>query len=165
MRLFHNIFSKKEVVTLPNHAVVSPVSGKMINPTEISDNVFSQELLGQTIGFQPSDSIIVAPFAGTIEVFFETGHAFALKSANGTGILVHVGIDTVSLNGNGFQKFAHQGDYVEAGQKILEVDFNKIRSAGLDPTVMLILTEQITEDFKFNYIDPQNVVYGQIITK
>ena len=74
-------------------------------------------------------------------------------------------MDTVSLNGKGFKVFAKQGDKVKAGQKIVEADFAAIKEAGLDPTVMLIVTEQPTEDFKVNYIANTDVENGQVINQ
>lgn len=165
MGLFDKFFSKKELLSVADSAVTAPVSGKMISANEISDAAFSQEMLGQTIGIVPVDNVIVAPANGTIEVFFETGHAFGIKTSDGTGLLVHIGVDTVSLNGKGFKTFAKQGDKVRAGQKIVEADFDVIKAAGLNPTVMLIVTEQPTEDFRINYIDNAEVKNGQIINR
>lgn len=165
MGLFDKFFSKKELPSVADSAVTAPVSGKMISANEISDVAFSQEMLGQTIGIVPVDNVIVAPANGTIEVFFETGHAFGIKTSDGTGLLVHIGVDTVSLNGKGFKTFAKQGDKVRAGQKIVEADFDVIKAAGLNPTVMLIVTEQPTEDFRINYIDNAEVKNGQIINR
>lgn len=163
MGLFDNFFSKKEISLVADSAVVAPVSGKMISANEISDMAFSQEMLGQTIGIVPVDNVVAAPANGTIEMFFETGHAFGIKTSDGVGLLVHIGVNTVSLKGKGFKTFAKQGDTVKAGQKIIEADFDAIKAAGLDHTVMLIVTEQPTADFRINYIDNSEVKRGQII--
>lgn len=165
MGLFDKLFSKKDVPAVADSAVVAPVTGEMVSASELSDAVFAQELLGQTIGVVPADNVVVAPANGTIEVVFETGHAFGIKTNDGVGLLVHIGVDTVSLNGKGFKVFAKQGDKVKAGQKIVEADFAAIKEAGLDPTVMLIVTEQPTEDFKVNYIANTDVENGQVINQ
>lgn len=165
MGLFDKIFSKKDGSSMADNTVVAPVTGKMVSASELSDAVFAQEILGQTIGIVPTNNVVVAPASGTIEVVFETGHAFGIKTNEDVGLLVHIGVDTVSLNGNGFKVLVKQGDKVEAGQKIVEVDFDAIKAAGLDPTVMLIVTEPPTGDFKINYVDSIEVKNGQVINR
>lgn len=84
--------------------------------------MFAQEIMGQTIGFVPKNGLIVSPANGTLEVVFQTGHAFGVRMQDGTGLLVHIGINTVDMNGKGFKIFARQGDTVKAGQPIIFVD-------------------------------------------
>lgn len=165
MGLFNKLFGKKDSLAAIDNSVVAPVTGKMVSASELSDAVFAQEMLGQTVGIIPADNVVVAPANGTIEMIFDTGHAFGMKTADGVGLLVHIGVDTVSLNGKGFKVFAKQGDAVKAGQKLVEVDFDAVKAAGLDPTVMLIVTEQPTEGFKINYIDNADVENGQVINQ
>lgn len=165
MGLFNKLFGKKDSLATIDNSVVAPVTGKMVSASELSDAVFAQEMLGQTVGIIPADNVVVAPANGTIEMIFDTGHAFGMKTDEGVGLLVHIGVDTVSLNGKGFKVFAKQGDAVKAGQKLVEVDFDAVKAAGLDPTVMLIVTEQPTEGFKINYIDNADVENGQVINQ
>lgn len=165
MGLFNKLFGKKDSLAAIDNSVVAPVTGKMVSASELSDAVFAQEMLGQTVGIIPADNVVVAPANGTIEMIFDTGHAFGMKTDDGVGLLVHIGVDTVSLNGKGFKVFAKQGDAVKAGQKLVEVDFDAVKAAGLDPTVMLIVTEQPTEGFKINYIDNADVEKGQVINQ
>lgn len=165
MGLFNKLFGKKDSLAAIDNSVVAPVTGKMVSASELSDAVFAQEMLGQTVGIIPADNVVVAPANGTIEMIFDTGHAFGMKTDDGVGLLVHIGVDTVSLNGKGFKVFAKQGDAVKAGQKLVEVDFDAVKAAGLDPTVMLIVTEQPTEGFKINYIDNADVENGQVINQ
>ena len=107
---------------------------------------------------------MVSPVNGTVEVAFETGHAFAVRMKDGTGILVHIGIDTVSLNGKGFKMLAKVGQKVKAGQPMVEVNWSTVNNAGLDASTMLIITEPV-EGKDYNFIDPQTVSNYQQINK
>lgn len=148
---------KKKLPEVANNRIVSVCKGKMIQALQIDDIAFAHELMGKTIGFIPEDEQIVAPCNGKLEVLFPTGHAFAIRRKDGTGILVHIGINTVELNGKGFTLFAKQGDEVKAGQKIVEIDLEVIKNAGLSATTMLIITEPATNtDYNFtNYGDKE----------
>ncbi|MDO4466451.1 MAG: PTS glucose transporter subunit IIA [Bacillota bacterium] len=153
-------FKKKE----KEFTVVSPATGVMIPAKEIKDPVFAEEMMGQTIGIVPSQSTVVCPVEGTVEVAFPTGHAFGIKTKEGYEVLVHVGIDTVSMNGDGFTSFLQAGQSVKVGDKAVEIDLGKIAKAGFDPTVMLIVTT--TPDGKpISYIDFTSVEKGQKINK
>ena len=107
--------------------------------------MFSIVLLGKTIGFIPTSNEIVAPCNGTLEVMFPTGHAFAIRMKDGTGELVHVGINTIDLDGKGIKTFVSQGSQVKAGQKILNVDFDAVKSAGYDITTMVVISEPVND--------------------
>lgn len=148
---------KKKLPEVANDRIVSVCKGKMIQALQIDDIAFAHELMGKTIGFIPEDEQIVAPCNGKLEVLFPTGHAFAIRRKDGTGILVHIGINTVELNGKGFTLFAKQGDEVKAGQKIVEIDLEVIKNAGLSATTMLIITEPADNiDYNFtNYGDKE----------
>ena len=151
-----HLFKKKEV-KIPDDDVLAIVNGKMIPASQIQDPVFEQEMMGQTIGFIPEQSDVFSPVNGTISVLFRTKHAFGIQADNGNAYLVHIGIDTVSLDGKGFKIFVKQGDRVKAGQKIIEVDWNLLQKEGFNTTTMLILTDKKSDDFKENYVDFKNV--------
>ena len=165
MRFFDKLFGKKEDISIDDSPVVAPVTGKMVSASERSDPVVAQEVLGQTIGIVPTDNTVVSPISGTVEAMFETGHAFGVRTDSGLGLLVHIGVDTVSLEGKGFKTAVVQGDKVKAGQKIVEVDFEAVKAAGFDTTVMLIVSEPPTEGFKINYIENTDVKNGQVINQ
>lgn len=166
MGLFDKLLKKESSVpSVSDKDVLAVVSGKMIPASEISDPVFGEEMMGQTIGFIPSEGTVVCPVNGVVEVAFPTGHAFGIKGNDGNGYLVHVGIDTVSLNGKGFKAFLKQGQKVKAGQKAVEMDIDLVEKAGLSTTTMLIITDKVNDAFKVNYIDFQNVDRGQKINK
>ncbi|HCR68320.1 MAG TPA: PTS glucose transporter subunit IIA [Erysipelotrichaceae bacterium] len=162
MGLF-NIFKKDNNLNIKETDIVSLGNGKMISPKEINDPMFAEEMMGQTIGFILSDGEVVAPATGKLEVLFPTGHAFALRMNDGTGLLVHIGIDTVNLKGKGFKVLKKQGDRVRAGEAVVKVDLDTVKQAGYDATTMLIVTEPIHEGEKINFIDFGDVKKSQII--
>lgn len=163
MNLFDKLFKNDFISDLKDTDIVSPVTGKMISPKEIKDNVFSEEIIGKTIGFIPSEGVVVSPVSGKIVSLFPTYHAIGIEGNDGNSYLVHIGIDTVSMNGNGFKAFVEKDQHVHAGQKIVSVDLQKIVKSGLDPTVMLIVASLGSGDSKVNYIDYQDVVRGDRI--
>ena len=162
MGLF-NIFKKDNNLNVKETDIVSLGNGKMMSPKEINDPMFAEEMMGQTIGFILSDGEVVAPATGKLEVLFPTGHAFALRMNDGTGLLVHIGIDTVNLKGKGFKVLKKQGDRVRAGEAVVKVDLDTVKQAGYDATTMLIVTEPIHEGEKINFIDFGDVKKSQII--
>ena len=121
----------------------SPAEGKAINLSEVSDDVFSSEALGKGIAIVPSKGEIVAPEDGEITVLYPALHALGLTLDNGVELLIHIGINTVELNGEGFMKFAEQGSRIKKGEKIVAFDIEKIRSKGYDPTVMVIISNTL----------------------
>lgn len=166
MRIFEKLFRKRE--NLPfflDSDLLSPVDGVMIPAFQISDSMFAEELLGQTIAIEPKNGTIVCPVNGIVEVAFPTKHAFGIRGNDGNAYLVHIGVDTVTLNGKGFNMFLKQGDTVKAGQKAVEVDLELIRSSGLDVTIILIVTDRISENFSVDYVPFGLVNRAQKINK
>ncbi|NWK85344.1 PTS glucose transporter subunit IIA [Staphylococcus sp. GSSP0090] len=130
-----------ETTDLPkDDFVASPTSGELLALEKVDDPVFSSLAMGKGIAIKPSTDTIVAPFDGTIESLFPTGHAVGLKSQNGTEVLIHIGIDTVKLNGTGFNALVSQGDTVSVGQPLIEFDSSTIKKEGFDDTVMVVIT-------------------------
>ena len=156
------LFKKKDFEP-DDDAIRAVADGKMILPCEIKDAVFSGELMGQTIGIIPENGKVVSPISGTLEVMYPTGHAFAVRGMNGVGILVHIGIDTVTLNGKGFKILKKQGDSVIAGENVVTVDLHYLQESGIDSTIMIVETEPGT-DGKIKFIDPCEVKRNQIIS-
>ncbi|HFU3862762.1 TPA: sucrose-specific PTS transporter subunit IIBC [Streptococcus suis] len=144
----------KETAALANEAttaflseetLVSPLSGNVVALENVNDPVFSSGAMGKGLAVKPSEGVIYAPADAEVTIAFETGHAYGLKTASGAEILIHIGIDTVSMNGNGFEKLVAAGDKVKAGTPIAKFDVAKIAEAGLDDTTMIIVTN--TADF------------------
>lgn len=119
---------------------VSPAKGKIIALEEVPDKTFSQKLLGDGFAIDITDGKIIAPISGKLEIVFPSGHAFGIKGANGE-VLLHIGIDTVSLNGEGFDVKVKQGDFVKQGDVLVNVDLDKIHQLGKSTLTMVLFTE------------------------
>ena len=130
---------------LSEETLVSPLSGNVVALENVNDPVFSSGAMGKGLAVKPSEGVVYAPADAEVTIAFETGHAYGLKTASGAEILIHIGIDTVSMNGNGFEKLVAAGDKVKAGTPIAKFDVAKIAEAGLDDTTMIIVTN--TADF------------------
>ena len=120
--------------------IVAPVSGKVIPLEEVADPTFAGKVLGDGFAIVPEDSVIKSPVNGTVELMYETGHAVGLATDDGKEILIHIGIDTVAMNGEGFHIIAKTGQNVKCGDPLVEVDFEKIRKAGKSDSVIVIVT-------------------------
>ena len=120
--------------------VLAPVSGKAIPSEEIPDETFAAGVLGRGVGIEPSEGVIVAPFDGEISTVADTKHAVGLSSPDGMEVLIHVGVDTVAMNGDGFTALVEEGQKVKAGQKLLTFDRAKIAAAKHPDVVVLLVT-------------------------
>ena len=137
----------QEVVTDTNDDVIcAPCKGEVVALSDVKDEVFSSGAMGKGVAINPSEGKIYSPCDGTISVFFPTGHAIGLQATNGAEVLIHVGMDTVNLNGKGFTPKAKAGDTVKKGQLLLEVDLDEIKNAKLSAITPVIITN--TADMK-----------------
>ena len=118
----------------------SPVNGRIVPLSEVSDETFASEMLGTTVAVEPSDGRIAAPCDAEVLNVFDTGHAVCLTTKSGGELLIHVGVDTVKMEGKGFTKKVADGDKVHAGDVLIEADLDAIREAGYPATTMVILT-------------------------
>ena len=125
---------------LQDETIISPIVGQAVALSDVNDPVFSSGAMGQGIAIKPSEGVVYAPADAEVTIAFETGHAYGLKTANGAEILIHVGIDTVSMGGEGFDQKVAQGDKVKAGDVLGTFEAEKIAAAGLDDTTMVIVT-------------------------
>lgn len=125
--------------------VHAPVEGKLVMLEKVPDEVFSQGILGKGCGIIPDSGIVAAPFKGKITQVADTHHAIGLESEDGIEVLIHVGLDTVSMNGKGFEPVVSEGDCVEAGQVLMKFSIEEIKGAGYDPITMVIVTN--SDDF------------------
>jgi len=125
---------------LQDETIISPIVGQAVALSDVNDPVFSSGAMGRGIAIKPSEGVVYAPADAEVTIAFETGHAYGLKTANGAEILIHVGIDTVSMGGEGFDQKVAQGDKVKAGDVLGTFEAEKIAAAGLDDTTMVIVT-------------------------
>ncbi len=136
--------------TAPAHTgetveIASPVEGKAYPLNEVQDEVFASEALGKGIAVLPTKGEVVAPADCTVSVLYPTLHAMGLKLEDGTELLIHIGMDTVAMNGDGFTKHVNEGDKIKKGTPIVSFDIDKIKAAGYDTTVSVIISN--TADF------------------
>jgi PTS system glucose-specific IIA component len=132
-----------------NKDFLIPVSGEVIDLEEVNDGVFSTKMMGDGFAIKPKNGIVLAPFNGIITSLFPTKHALSIMSNSGVEILIHFGLDTVNLNGEGFTAYVKEGDKVNAGDKLLTVDIDKIKDKVPATTVMIIFTELNGKNFSY----------------
>jgi len=136
--MFNKWFTKKKQANTVQ--LVAPLTGKILPLEEVPDPVFAQKMAGDGIAIQPAEGVLRAPVAGRVAHLFPTHHALSLVSEEGLELLIHIGIDTVKLDGKGFRPQVSVGDQVKAGDKLMEFDLSVIQEAGLSPITPIIIT-------------------------
>ncbi|MBR4059586.1 MAG: PTS glucose transporter subunit IIA [Lachnospiraceae bacterium] len=137
---------KKNETTVSNNNLKAFLSGKVISIENVNDQVFSAKILGDGLAIEPESEIIVAPCDGVIStVMADSKHAVGITTKNGMELLIHEGIDTVSLNGEGFELFVKEGDSIKTGDKLIHFDPELIKSKGYQTTCILVVTN--SDDF------------------
>ena len=129
-----------DVADVDNENIAAPVDGQVKDLGDVNDQVFSTKLMGDGAAIVPSDGTVYSPVDGQVTVAYETKHAYGLKSKDGAEVLIHIGIDTVNLKGEGFESFVKQGQTVKTGDKLGTVDLAKVKAEGYDTTVMVVVT-------------------------
>ncbi len=120
--------------------IYAPLNGKTVTLDQVKDEMFASEAMGRTFAIEPLDGDIYAPCSGTVSALFPTGHAIGITTENGVELLIHIGINTVELNGKYFEALTEQGKKIQKGQKLIHFDADGIRSEGYEVTTMLIVT-------------------------
>lgn len=120
----------------------APIRGKCIDIAEVKDKVFASKVMGDGFAVIPDDNVIYSPCEGIITMIFPSKHAFGIKMKDGKEILIHIGIDTVQLNGNGFVSFKQLNEHVKIGEPVIQFDKINIESQNYDLTTMVIVTNQ-----------------------
>ncbi len=140
MGLF-DVFKKKGIT------IVSPMKGKCVGIKEVSDPTFGDEILGKGVAIIPEDGKVYAPADGVITTMFPTGHAVGMTTNEGVELLVHVGLDTVALKGDGFNIVAKEEQRVQKGDLLMEADLDKIKAAGYDVITPVVIcnTDEYSE--------------------
>ena len=138
--------SSKSDDSMMNKVVVNGcATGKLVKLSEINDKAFSSGALGNGVGIIADNNLVVSPVDGEVVCVFPTKHAFGLKTESGVELLIHIGIDTVELEGKHFTTMVNQGDKVKIGQPLVQVDFDKVKEEGFDPTIIMVVTN--TQDY------------------
>ena len=136
----------EEEMEIKDGTIAAPVDGKVIPLSEMKDEAFSGGLLGQGVAVIPENGRILSPCSGKVITVFPTGHAVCITSDSGAEILIHIGMDTVSLDGRGFRVNVQEGQLVKTGDLLVEADLNIIQSAGLETTTPVVVTN--ADDFR-----------------
>jgi len=137
---------QKEAAANAEMILYAPVKGNVIQREQIPDETFASGVLGDGVGIEPETGEVVAPFDGKISSVTDTRHAIGISGPGGMEVLIHVGVDTVKMNGDGFTLFVSEGETVKAGQKLMEFDISKIKAAGYNTTTAVLLTN--SDDYK-----------------
>lgn len=135
---FKSLGARSKSITL-----LSPIAGKVIPLSEVKDPTFANGLLGAGIAIEPSSDRVVAPADARVEAIFPTGYAVALHTEDGLDILIHVGLNTIQLEGKHFKVHATEGDLVEKGQVLIEYDCAAVAAEGFDETVPILLCNSV----------------------
>jgi PTS system glucose-specific IIA component len=117
-----NIFKKKKYVD-----IYSPINGRLLKIEDVPDPVFSQKMVGDGVALEPKEGIVYSPVNGTLIQLFPTKHALGIKTEEGLEILIHIGMDTVEMKGNGFESFVSEGEKVKIGNKLLKFDMELVK--------------------------------------
>ena len=154
------ITASKEVAAtkVQNEEVVSPLNGEVIALSDVKDAAFSSGALGFGVAIEPSEGKLVAPVAGTVSALFPTKHAIGITTDAGADLLIHIGMDTVQLEGKFFTAHVSQGDYVKAGQLLIEFDMEQIKEAGKPLTTPIVVTNH--KEFNLQLADVKQVKLG-----
>lgn len=152
--MIKNFFKKNK----NSDTIISPVDGKIIAIENINDEVFSSKMMGDGFGVEPIDNEVKIPVSGRVVMLYPSLHAFGIEAANGVNVLVHIGIDTVELNGTGFTSMIQENENVKAGDTAMLVDFDFIKNQGYSTTVMVIVTDMGTFNKLTKSLDTPNEV-------
>lgn len=136
--MLKKLFGKKDINK--EEVVMAPLNGTVRQLEEVPDPVFAEKMMGEGIAIEPNDGIVVAPFDGEIVQLFPTKHAIGIKSESGLEILIHVGLETVALKGEGFEAFIEQGDHVKKGDKLIAFDLEVIKEKANSTMTPIIMT-------------------------
>ena len=160
MGLFDKLFGKKEEIN-PNH-VYAPLAGEAVAISEVPDPTFSSGAMGNGIAIKPTDGKVCSPVNGTVDMMFDTGHAVSLVSDNGIEILIHVGLETVGLEGKPFQIKVQNGQKVKKGDIMMIADLAAIEAAGL-PTITPVLICNTDDYTTFNTTTGKAVTNADVV--
>ena len=130
-----NLFKKKSY----DYHVYSPIEGTMVPLSEVKDPMFSEKLLGDGCAFHLSDGMIYAPISGTVTAVFPTKHAIGILADSGLEVLIHIGLDSIQLNGEGFMQYVMKDQTVKVGKPIMYVDVDVLKKHNIDPITMLVI--------------------------
>ncbi|MDQ1004448.1 PTS system glucose-specific IIA component [Neobacillus niacini] len=151
-------FYKKEKLQ-----IIAPVNGTIIPLEDVPDPVFGQKMMGEGIAMCPSGGDIHSPVSGTVILIAATKHAIGIRADDGTEILIHVGLETVALNGKGFTLAVNQGDKISVGQRLMEVDWEYIKVHAKSIVTPIVITNSQDGKKQYTLTDEKNAVVGKTV--
>ena len=161
MGIFSKLFGKNEEKLNPNH-LYAPMAGAAVSVTEVPDPTFAEGMLGDGIAIIPTDGKVCAPCDATVDMMFTTGHAVSLTTESGAEILIHVGLETVSLEGKPFNVKVASGDKVQKGPVLMLADLEAIKAAGLNTITPMLVCN--SADFStFNKTTGKDVTNADVV--
>lgn len=156
--MFKNLFKKNTGSQL--HA---PINGKVVPLEEVPDPVFSEKMMGEGIAIVPAEETIVAPFDGEVVQVPDTKHAVGLKDKDGNEVLIHIGLETVELKGEGFTMKVQTGDHVSLGQSLMGIDLEYLRANAKDIITPIVVTNSANSEQKFHPTDEKEAKAGETV--
>lgn len=159
--MFKNLFGKKEEVD-KTLEIKSPMNGSYVPLEEIPDPVFAEKMMGEGFGIEPTDGEVAAPVAGVIMQVFPTNHAVGIKTDNGVEVLIHIGLETVAMEGRGFEGFVSEGDRVEVGDKLVVFDVDLVKEEA-NSTISPVIITNSDEMASFNIEPVTEAVKGETV--
>ena len=161
--MFKKLFGKGKEVN-KDSAIYAPLSGEYVKIEDIPDPVFAQKMMGEGFGINPTNGEVVSPIDGKVDNVFPTKHAIGLKAENGLELLVHIGLDTVQLNGEGFEVLINENDSLQQGQPILKFDKVLLDSKDYDSIIPVIITNSAEFSEIITTTESQIVTNNELLT-
>lgn len=159
------IFKKNKKINWDEKTFLSPVDGKLISIDKVDDPVFAQKAMGEGFAVDPESNDIYSPVSGTVTMVADTKHGIGISTGDGEELLIHMGIDTVELNGKPFDVYVSIGDKVNAGQKIATMDLSKVESSGKESTIIIVLTNSADKNWKVNLQPITQTKHTELVAK
>ncbi|SFK60035.1 PTS system, glucose-specific IIA component [Halobacillus dabanensis] len=146
--------------------IVAPINGKVVSLDEVDDPVFSQRMMGDGVAIEPDDGKVVSPVSGEIVQLFPTNHAVGIKTKSGVEVLVHIGLETVSMEGEGFEGFVKTGDQVNAGDHLITFDMDLVKEKAKSTITPVVITnfDDVVDNFDPSYSDGADAGQSTIAT-
>lgn len=159
-----NIFHRKKLIKLKEQPmrIYAPIKGRLKPLEEVDDMVFSSKMMGDGVAFDPLEDTLYSPVSGTITIVFPTGHVIGIESKEHMNIILHIGIDTVEMRGDGFHTMVKVGDVVQAGEMIMKLDLKKIQASYCATTMLVI---ENSDEFHLEKKEIGEIEPGDMIIK
>ncbi|MCP3027451.1 PTS glucose transporter subunit IIA [Halobacillus sp. A5] len=160
--MLKKLFGKKSV----EENIVAPLSGKVVSLDEVPDPVFSQRMMGDGVAIEPSNGKVVSPVDGEVVQLFPTNHAVGIKTKSGIEVLVHIGLETVAMEGEGFEGHVMTGDKVKAGDALITFDTDLVNEKAKSTITPIVITnyDDVVEQFEPAYSDTADAGETTVIT-